>query len=150
MDRVTLPALSIKEPYVSLILRGWTRRGVHKRKTCETRSWNTNHRGKLVIVTSRAIDDAGMVANFQKLGGIMFPLGRAVGIVNVTECHKMDVEDEDAACVEWRQGLYAWSVEVVRIFTSDEQFNVTGKLRLFNVSVPEGLTIPRIKKSLIK
>jgi len=29
-----------------------------------------------------------MVANFQKLGGIMFPLGRAVGIVNVTDCYR--------------------------------------------------------------
>ena len=40
-----MKALSVKEPWASLIRSG--------KKTIETRTWNTNYRGKLLICTSQ-------------------------------------------------------------------------------------------------
>jgi hypothetical protein len=47
-QRKTLKCLSLKQPYAELVAAG--------RKTIETRTWNTNFRGKFLIHASKTID----------------------------------------------------------------------------------------------
>ncbi|MEK6879293.1 MAG: ASCH domain-containing protein [Nanoarchaeota archaeon] len=47
-----MKALSIKQPYVELILQG--------RKTIEIRKWNTNFRGKFLVHASKNPDEEAM------------------------------------------------------------------------------------------
>lgn len=103
-----MKALSIKEPYGSMILFG--------EKTIETRTWKTNYRGEIVICISKTP---------------VSPLsGFAVCVANIVDCRPMTEEDVEFAMCSVYPGAYSWVLENVRKI---EKFPVKGQLWLFNI-----------------
>jgi hypothetical protein len=113
-----MKAVSIKQPWASLIAAGV--------KTLEIRQWPTEHRGPLLIVSSRR----------PVLDGHRH--GQALCIVNVVDCRRMIRDDPPFACIrEFYFDHYAWVLRDVRLI---EPFGVMGQLRLFDV--PDQLIKP--------
>ena len=101
-------ALSIKEPWASLIASG--------EKTIETRTWKTNYRGPLLVCASKRPK--------RVLSGC------AIAVVELVDCRPMVRADEGAARCNYYYGAYAWELKNVRQI---KPFSVEGKLGLFNV-----------------
>ena len=108
-----MKAVSIKQPWANLIVSG--------EKTIETRFWKTNHRGKLLIVSSK-IPKAEWA-------------GCALGYVDLVDCRPMTPQDEAAAMCDCLPGLYAWVLENVVAIAAP--FPVRGQLRLYEVPFPQ-------------
>jgi hypothetical protein len=103
-----MKALSIKQPWANKIACG--------EKTIETRTWSTNYRGRLLIVSSKIPD--------------IRPAGYALAIADLVDCRKMTKEDEKAADCEIYPNAYSWVLENIKKISP---FKVKGGLRLFNV-----------------
>jgi len=103
-----MKALSIKEPWLTLIIHGM--------KTIETRTWKTNHRGNLLLVGTK------------RPGGNY--AGKAACIVNLVDCHLMVSEDEEFARCPVYEGAYSWVIDNVRPIVP---FDVRGHLGLYDV-----------------
>ena len=113
-----MKAVSIKQPWASLIAAGV--------KTLEIRQWPTEHRGPLLIVSSRrpVIDGHRH--------------GEALCVVNVVDCRRMTRDDPPFACIrDFYFDHYSWVLRDVRLI---EPFGVMGQLRLFDV--PDKLIKP--------
>ena len=103
-----LKAISLKEPWVTLIATG--------EKTIETRVWCTKHRGPLLIVGSQK-----PVGEFA---------GKAACVVDVLDCREMTVEDEAEACIELYPRAKAWIIDNLRLV---KPFHVKGQLGIYDV-----------------
>lgn len=113
-----MKAVSIKQPWASLIAAGI--------KTLEIRAWPTDHRGPLLIVSSRRPVIEG------------HRHGAALCVVNVIDCRRMTRQDPPFACIrDFYADHYAWVLGGVKAI---ETFNVMGQLRLFEV--PDKLIRP--------
>lgn len=108
-----MKALSVRQPWANLIASG--------DKTIETRKWATDHRGALLIVSSKTPK--------------IEPAGYALAIANLVDCRPMTERDEPDACCSIYPGAYAWVLEDVRRI---EPFAVRGQLGIFEVELPEG------------
>jgi hypothetical protein len=107
-EKMKLKALSIKEPWASLILSG--------KKTIETRTWTTRYRGSLLICASKKPDS---------------PIaGMAVAVADVVDSRPMTRKDERKACCKVYDDAKSWVLENVRPI---KPFPVSGKLGLFDV-----------------
>ncbi|MHC5082413.1 MAG: ASCH domain-containing protein [Planctomycetota bacterium] len=109
-----MKALSVKQPFADWIASG--------RKTIEVRSWSTQHRGDLLIVSSKK-PAAGTRAGDHLLGC-------AICVVELVACRPMVKGDEGRACCELFENVWTWELSNVRKI---ESFPVTGKLRLYDV-----------------
>ena len=105
-----MKALSVKQPWANLIADG--------KKTIETRTWATKHRGLLLIVSSKRPN--------------ISPAGSAVAIVNVVDCRPMTRADEAAACCSVYKDAVSWILEDIQPV---RPFPVRGALGVFNVAV---------------
>ena len=119
-----MKALSLRQPYASFIAIG--------RKTIETRTWQTNYRGPLLIVSSkgkmdRDVPHAGLF-NFK------LPFGMALATVDLIDCRPMRMEDVKAAMYPYHPDLYAWELSNIKKI---DPFPVKGQLRLFEVDYKE-------------
>jgi len=104
-------ALCIKEPWISMILRG--------RKAIEIRSWYTPHRGKLLLCASKSPES---------------PLaGKAVCFVNLYKITRMKKEDENAACCNFDRDAFSWHFKDIEPITP---YPVKGQLGIFDVIDP--------------
>jgi hypothetical protein len=113
-----MKAVSIKQPFASLIAAGI--------KTLEIRQWPTDHRGPLLIVSSRRPIIDG------------HRHGQALCTVNLVECRRMTRDDLPFACIrEFCFDYYAWVLRDAKVI---EPFDVLGQLRLFDV--PDRLIKP--------
>jgi hypothetical protein len=110
-----MKALSVKQPWANMIAQG--------EKTIETRTWATDYRGDILIVSARLPD--------------IPPAGCAVAVATLVDCRPMSVLDEPAACCRKHPGAYAWMLENVRRIKNP--FPVQGQLRLFEADV-SGIT----------
>lgn len=115
-----MKALSVRQPWASLLL-GTSPVEPGVLKTIETRTWKTDYRGRLLVVSSKQPTDQG-------------PAGVAIGTVEVVECRPMTKADEEAACCDLYLGAYAW---VVRDPRPCHPFPVRGRLYLYEVEVPD-------------
>ena len=109
-----MKALSVKQPWANMIATG--------EKTIETRTWPTDYRGLLLIVSSKEPR--------------IEPAGCAVAIVRLTECRSMTREDERAACCCKYENAFAWVFDEVRAI---KPFSVRGQLGIFDVEIEERL-----------
>jgi len=124
-----MKALSIKQPWASEIAL--------ELKTIEVRSWKTNHRGDLLIVATKK-PDARALRVLQSQGLLQdVPLGCTVAIVNLVDCRTMTEADAFQADYEYYPGAYAWVLEDIRPIKA---FPVKGRLGLYEVELPEGVT----------
>jgi hypothetical protein len=118
-----MKAVSIKQPWASLIAAGV--------KTLELRGWPTDHRGPLLICSSRRPYVDG------------HRHGAALCVVNVVDCRMMTPDDVPFACVDrFYPDHFAWVLRDVRLI---EPFPIVGQLRLFDVR--DGLIRPKRPES---
>jgi len=121
---VTLYAVSIREPWASLILK-------HHRD-CENRRWSTVHRGPLLIHISSTTDREacgrfGIDPRTLQTGVI----AGVVTLVDVVRNHKSP----------WAQaGAYHWLLREARPF--DVPIAMPGRLKLFPVKIPARFLAP--------
>lgn len=110
-----MKALAIKEPYSSLIWDG--------KKTIETRTWQTSHRGDLLLTCCKQPES--------------WLSGKAFAIVQLTNIERMDVTHIEGACCGVYPNAFAWKLNNIRRL---EPFPVIGRLRLFEVEMPDEIT----------
>ena len=106
-----MKAISIRQPWANLIAQG--------DKTIETRTWATDYRGEILIVSSRDPD--------------IPPAGYALAVATLVDCRPMSVLDEPAARCRKYPKAVAWVLENVRPFK--RPFPVQGQLKVFEVDV---------------
>jgi len=109
-----MKALSIKQPWASMIARG--------EKTIETRTWDTKYRGELLVVSSKKPVIPGL------------PSGQAIAVADLVNVRRMTIHDEEAACCEVYNNAYAW---VLRNIREIDPFPVRGQLGLYDVEVTD-------------
>src|SRR2546425_5277710 len=112
-DHILVKALSVKQPWANMIASG--------EKTIETRTWATDYRGDLLIVSSRKPP--------------IEPAGYAVAVARVVDCRPMRKQDEAAAQCPVYPGAYSWVLADLRKI---KPFPVRGQLGIFEVRVPGG------------
>lgn len=120
-----MKALSIQEPYASLILDGF--------KTMETRSWKTNYRGRLYIHAGKKEyyhwKDNPDIAWFNPTK----ERGCIIGYVDIVDCiptEKVPKNSDEIKYGFYGDGRYAWVLQnPCRI----SPVAVKGKLGLFNL-----------------
>jgi hypothetical protein len=103
-------AISVQEPHASLIRSS--------QKLIETRTWNTDYRGPLLIHCSKKPK-----SQFS---------GMAIAITNLVDCRPMLKCHETQACCKIYPGAYSWFLkDTVPI----KPVPIKGRLRLFDVEV---------------
>ncbi|MBI3852035.1 MAG: ASCH domain-containing protein [Verrucomicrobia bacterium] len=107
-------ALSVKQPWANLIASG--------EKTIETRTWPTDYRGELLIVSSRTPP--------------IEPAGCALALVKLVDCRPMERRDEMAACCPIYPNAFSWVFREIRRI---KPFEVRGQLGIYEVEVPNEL-----------
>lgn len=107
-----MKAISVRNPWAHFITTG--------EKTIEVRSWNTEHRGDLLICSSSAPKIPGMIS------------GYAVCIVSLDDVTPFKKKDLEAACMDEmpEEKYFAWHLSNVRLI---EPILVKGKLNFYNV-----------------
>lgn len=105
-----MKALSVKQPWANMIAQG--------DKTIETRTWATDYRGELLIVSSR-------VPKIE-------PAGQALAVADLVECRPMTAKDQMDACCDIYPGAFAWVLRSVRRV---KPFPVRGQLGVFEIQV---------------
>jgi len=122
-----MKALSVRQPYAELIARGV--------KTIEVRTWRTDYRGPLLIVSSAgapAWDDSE-----HQIGMLDAdcPRGVAVCVVDLADIHAVDAfksyrQTSIQACCAPSQSDLAWCLTSPRRV---EPVPIKGRLRLYDV-----------------
>lgn len=126
-----MKALTLTEPYATLVLNGW--------KRYETRSWQTRYRGPLAIHAAATFNGVGGKREFEQImrdlhpellarltfgapTPLQFPLGSIIGVTWLEECVPVeDVRDEidqtdkefdwwEGEVGNYRDGRYAWKL----------------------------------------
>lgn len=111
-----MKAISIKEPWASMILGG--------KKTIETRKWSTKYRGSILLCASK--NPKSHIS------------GKAFAVAKVVDVRPMTRDDEKKACCEIYDGAYSWVLgEVKKI----KPFDVKGQLGLFDIDYEGELTM---------
>ena len=107
-----MKAISVQNPFAHWIMCG--------EKTIEVRSWNTEHRGDLLICSSAAPKIPAMIS------------GHALCIVSLDKVTKFKKKDMGAACLDEMpdEDCYAWHLSNVRIV---KPVPVKGKLNFYNI-----------------
>ena len=107
-----MKAISIQNPFAHLIMTG--------EKTIEVRSWNTEHRGDLLICSSAAPKIPAMIS------------GHALCIVTLDKVTQFRKTHLESACMDEmpESGSYSWHLSNVRIV---KPFPVKGKLNFYYV-----------------
>lgn len=123
-----MKAISIKQPFASLILEG--------KKTIETRTWKTDYRGPLLICAGKKFHSGlflrdGFLHNAKGYATAKnLPMGVMLCVVDLLGCRKMEAWQRYAACCPWGQELWAWELANVRPVQPSA---IRGQLRLFEV-----------------
>jgi len=117
-----MKALSVRQPWASLIVAG--------KKTLEVRSRRTNHRGPLVICSSKtdAHSKAALAAS-ELLPLAPYPGGVALGIVDLVDCRPARDGDHAGALCDLH-GAFVWVLDNPR---QCHNVPVLGKLGVFEL-----------------
>lgn len=105
-----MKAISINEPWASMILKG--------KKTIETRTWKTKHRGPLLLCASKRPQS--------KISGMAF------AVADLMDCRDMTIDDEPAACCKIYPSAKAWILINIRLI---DRFPVKGKQGIFKCPI---------------
>lgn len=123
-----MKALTIKEPWATLIIDGY--------KKYEFRSWKTNYRGKILIHAGIS-QEKDMLKKFKDYN-LKYSKGMIIGEAIITECILVTREFEEELLKidrkvyerESHEMNYAWELE--NIIKYDNPIPVKGKLGLWN------------------
>lgn len=108
----SIPAISIKQPWAELILRG--------KKKIEVRNWTSPYRGRLYLHTGKVADGYraiswGMADVFR--GGYIGIIELAA-VIPFTEERWEQWRDQHLSDGPYRSGLYAWMIRNPRRFAT--------------------------------
>jgi hypothetical protein len=92
-------ALSVRQPWAELILRG--------RKTIECRSRPTKVRGRILLYASKGAFGTPLANVSDVLDG-QLAQGVLVGTVRILDCRPLSPDDSSAACINVNFGGFAW------------------------------------------
>src|SRR4028119_1652862 len=119
-ESVELTAITLHQPWASLIAKGW--------KQYETRDWPTNHRGPIVIHAGRKPkgkqelrEHDKVLASFKDLLNEDCPYSAVVAIAELTDVVCMTQEfinqqcPTELRCGNWKIGRYAFKLENIRV-----------------------------------
>lgn len=134
-ERIPMKAISIQQPFAFEILSGL--------KTIEVRTWDTLHRGDLLICASKkpafSKDD---MEEIEEEYGCTFLYGQALCVVRLVDVRLMKRGDEEKALMEAIDPeAYSWILEDVRPVAP---FPVKGKQGFFDIE-DELITISPFK-----
>jgi hypothetical protein len=137
-NKYLIPALSIRQPWAELILRG--------EKTIEIRNWKDQYRGDLYLHTGKKSDGyrhitMGMPDLFR--GGYVGIIELAA-ILQFTQESWEELEKEHLSDTRYKPGYYAWIIRNPRRFESPVVGS--GKLGLF---YPEPDIIQKLKSAIL-
>lgn len=125
-----MKAITIKEPWASLIVNGY--------KKYEFRSWKTNYRGKILIHAGMSIEK-DMLGNI-KAYNIEINKGAIIGEADLADCILVNEEfDEELRNIDEivygnnHINNYAWKLENIKKY--DKPIPIKGKLGLWNYEV---------------
>jgi len=119
-----MKAISVQQPFAFEIMSG--------QKTIEVRTWDTLHRGDLLVCSSKkpAFSNEEM-EDMEEEYGCIFLYGQALCIVRIADVRLMRKGDEEKALMdEIDPEAYSWVVEDVRPVVP---FHVKGKQGFFEV-----------------
>lgn len=128
-----MKALTIREPFASLIKEGY--------KKYETRSFKTKYRGELYIHAGKAKVNEKQFENRPHLkelsNNLDYMYGKIILKCNLKDCIYMDEEfineikkDEDEyACGHYEIGRYAWLLEDIEVI---DPIEINGQLGIWN------------------
>ena len=105
-----MKALSVKQPWANLIALG--------QKSIETRTWATDYRGELLIVSSK----------HPKIE----PAGFAIAVAQLVDCRFMTLSDERIAMCEIYENAVAWVLTDIRAI---EPVAVKGQLGIYDCDI---------------
>jgi len=119
-----MKAISVQQPFAYEILSG--------QKTIEVRSWDTLHRGDLLICSSgKPAYSREEMEEVEEEYGCTFLYGRALCVVRIADVRLMRKGDEEEALMdEVDPEAYSWVLEDVRLVVP---VPVKGKQGLFDV-----------------
>ena len=123
-----MKALTIKEPWATLIIEGY--------KKYEFRSWKTNYRGKILIHAGKNIEYNKL--NKFKDYNLSYSYGEIIGEAVLVDCIKVtDKFDKELKSINSlvygnsdHIDKYAWKLENVKKY--DKTIKINGKLGLWN------------------
>lgn len=123
-----MKALTIKEPWATLIIMGY--------KKYEFRSWKTNYRGKILIHAGQSLEK-DMLNRFKDYN-LNCVCGAIIGEAILSDCilvdEKLNKELRNIDPVVYGRSnhveMYAWKLE--NIIKYDKPVSVSGKLGLWN------------------
>jgi ASCH domain len=107
-----MKALSVKQPWANMIASGG--------KTIETRTWATDYRGDVLIVSSK----------MPKIE----PAGCALAVARIVDCRPMTSADVTAACCDTYPNAFAWVLADIRRI---KPFPLRGHLGIYDVEVSD-------------
>ena len=113
-----IKAISIHQPWASMIASG--------KKTIETINYATRHRGELLICSTKAFcHEPGL------------PKGKALCIVDLVDCRRMQTWDQEAAQCKIYPGAYSWVLKLIEVI--EHPYPVTGRQGFYYVELPDAL-----------
>ncbi len=122
-----MKALSVKQPWASLIAEG--------HKHIEVRTQRTHYRGPVLICSSLKRDSSRSGQRTEALlvnehNHLPFELGKALAVVDLIDCREFEVEDQSGAFYpNWSPKSKAWVLSNPRPL---KPFPVKGRLGLWN------------------
>jgi hypothetical protein len=130
---VRLKALSFRQPWAELILRGEI--------TIALRTWSTEYRGPLAVYAPKRVE----VEACERVGIARGALatGALVGLVDLVDVECLDEEsyeqqaDEHLRRRAYQKGIYGWHLQAPRRLRAP--WPVAGMKQLFEVEIPDGL-----------
>lgn len=125
-----MKALTIKQPWASLIINGY--------KEYEFRSWKTNYRGKILIHAGLAMDreacERVSCYNLDYIKGAIIGEAVITDCILVSDSFKKELMDINPLVYN-RTDVYAWKLENIVMY--DKPIFVKGKLGLWNYDINE-------------
>ena len=122
-----MKALTIKEPWATLIINGY--------KEYEFRSWKTNYRGKILIHSGKTTDKEA--CSRVKDYNLDFNNGNIIGECIITDCILVDEEFDKklrkSNPIVYKNNhvsMYAWKLE--KVIKYDKVIATKGKLGLWD------------------
>lgn len=123
-----MKALTIKEPWATLIVDGY--------KKYEFRSWKTNYRGKILIHAGMSLEK-DMIEKFKDynlncIKGAIIGEAKLVACILVDEKFNKNIQEIDSIVYGSSNHVrtYAWKLE--NVIKYDKPINIKGKLGLWN------------------
>jgi hypothetical protein len=134
-----MKCLSIRQPWAMLVLAGY--------KQFETRSWQTQYRGRLAIHAGRSLAEEtvhlcqrpwlrGLLRAAGYASALDLPRGKVLGIVELVDCLALPAAGFQPTPAErllgdFRPGKFAWRLTCPHFLPDPMQF--PGQLGLFEV-----------------